>query len=107
MLKILGPKDLGESFDREETPFWSGTPGLANRCQAAAGDQTMDVVVLALVLTPCMRNQGNSDLAANPASILAEGQQRLRCCLEQKVVEATRIALDHRLYGMRQGEDQI
>jgi len=80
---------------------------LTIRRQATARDKPMDVNMVPEILAPCVQHKGDADLATNPFRVTTEGEQRLRGSLEQKVVQAARIALDQRVQDMRQSEDQV
>ena len=63
--------------------------------------------VLAEVLAPGVQDQGDADLAPDPARVAAEGQERVRRRREQEAVEPPRVAPDQRVEGVRQREHDV
>ncbi len=86
-VEILGAQDPRKRLDGKEEALPGRTPAVAVGRKATGGDLAVDMDVLSQVLAPGMQHQGETDLAADPLRVPAEGQQGLRRGLEPEPIE--------------------
>ncbi len=118
--RARGPQDLeaGEELSpvhgrhglhREEVLrlLWAAPFGRAARLdhQAAAGDQAMEVRMLAQVLSPGVQQGG--DAQADPEPFLAELEERFRRVTEEQGIDGFGVLQRQWPQDRRQGEDPV
>ncbi len=73
--------------------------------ESAAGDNTMEMVVIHEGLTPCVKNGGDTDLGVQ--LVASKLQQRLGCAIKEQFIEELLILLDQGIEKMRQGKNDV
>ena len=102
----LPAKHRRERLHREQKPAPRPNPDTRIR-ERPAGDQRMHVQVLAERLAPGVKHQRGGELAAEPAGVVPELDERLGGRGKEHGVERARVALCERVQFVRQREDQV
>ena len=107
-LDVLATKDPGEGSCREQEAFpGRADPACPVRAEPAIGHDAVDMDVLPEGLAPGVQDHGDAEFATEPAGSVTEFLQGAGCCLEEQLVDESRLHLREGVELMGEREHHV
>lgn len=106
-MEKLSPKEFPHHLHRKKKIFLGCNPFLPISCQSPCADDTMEMGMKLEILSPCMKDRGESHFGAKVLGVFGELMESLGCGAEKEVEGLPFVVKHHSIQLGRESENHM